>query len=207
MKKISIIIIFLFLCILSLKSQEDAVKEIRNIYNNYQKIIEGTDDGIYQLKFKVSTIQIEGGIGPVEINNDYYYDESTYTDEPEGEDNFKYKSVLRKVEVKEETVSYSKYVEYCFDKKGNLIFYFVRYTGYSCGEERYYFKNEKLIKATSKPITSEKCHLLDESDKYKKFTHYKAQFTKDDLFREKMISNNAKTHIIAFKNLYILARY
>ena len=47
------------------------------------------------------------------------------------------------------------YIEYLFDAKEKLIFHYYRAEGYECGERRYYFDKEKLIKIKSNPLEEE----------------------------------------------------
>ena len=96
--------------------------------------------------------------------------------------------------------------EYYFGSEGNLVFYYMLTKGaYTCGEEKYFFKNDELLKITREPI--ENCvdkdgKLLTDfvEGKYKSYMKDK-DFTRHDLFLAGNIQKNAKKYLKMFDEL------
>lgn len=201
MKSITVLFILLFTIQANIQSQEDIVKEIRKEYIAYNKFInDAKSEGMnyWPPKVSINTIQNRPALGPVNIEITYYYDEHTNREEVELE-NAKTWSVLRKVVYTESMPSYTDYKEILYDKDGKLLFYYSKLTGFTCGEKRFYFSKDKLIKIKFNPFESKDCS--DDND-FPSFTHYKSNLTKDDLDWEKAIVNEAKNHKVALSNIF-----
>lgn len=196
---------FIFPCLVLLssalfaKAQEDVVTKIRQSYNTYNQLIVGSnEEGLeyFPPHFEVKSTQNRPALGPVNISISYYYSEISDEEEP---DWYRNEAIIRKVVYKESMPSYTDYQEFFYDENGKLIFYYSKLTGYSCGEKRLYFDNEKLIKIKFNPLTGEDC-LSDE--KFPEFTRLSGKLTKDDLDWEKWTIKKAGRHQNALINLF-----
>lgn len=198
--KISALIFCAFFLTSTLFSQEETVKEIRKIYIDYNKKIEDAkNEGVNYLptKIEVSTIQNRPALGPVSFNITYFYDEHTNIDE--NYDVMKNWAIIRKVIYKEGMPSYTDYKEILFDENGNLIFFYSKLSGYTCGEKRFYFDKNKLVKVKFNPFENE--DYMGEND-FPSFTRYGNNLNKDDLDWQKAILEEAAHHKKAFEHLY-----
>jgi hypothetical protein len=194
-------ILFIFSTI-KISSQEEIVKKIRQTYIEYNKqLAESEKEGLdfYPPRFTINNVQNRPALGPVTISITYFYDEHSNAEEAEGYADLKNWVILRKVIYTEGMPSYTEYKETLFDEKGNLLFHYIKSTGYECGEKRFYFNKDKLIKIKVNPITDEQCS--NEED-FPVYTKYAEKFTKDDLRWEKWVLNKALKNKQILENLY-----
>ncbi len=97
-------------------------------------------------------------------------------------------------------------IEYYFGSKSNLIFYYMLTKGaYTCGEEKYFFNKDELLKIVKEPI--ENCvdkdgKLLTDfvEGKYRSYMKEK-DFTRHDLLLSGNIQKNAKMYLKMFDEL------
>jgi len=205
MQKISLILIILFLSTFVMKAQEEIVKKIRQDYLDYNKKLEHLESGesLYiTAPFKIKTTQIRPALGPVNIEIAYYFDEETKVLDAENPDNMNTTGTLRKLIYTESMPSFTDYREIFFDNKGNLLFYFSKLTGNTCGEKRMYFNVSKLIKIKFNPLDTKECPEEDGGYQLPDFTRYTGKFTKEDLDWEKWILKYAGYHKKSFQNLF-----
>lgn len=83
-------------------------------------------------------------------------------------------------------------IEYLYDKKGNLVFYFWQEKTSEIQEKRYYFENQKLIQVIMDSKRNQGNPL--------KYTSKKS-FKKEDLQNAKLVSKKAKEYMKLFRNL------
>lgn len=205
MKQLIIILLSTILIFEGAFAQEEIVNQIRQIYIQYNKQTEDLESGPGNESgspFKVKTVQVRPALGPVNIEISYYFDEITRPGSEENLDNRNTTGTLRKVVYSESMPSYTDYREVFFDAKGNLMFYYSRLTGSTCGEKRIYFNLGKMIKIKFNPLGPPVCP--DEYDPYKlpDFTRYPGKFTKDDLDWEKWVLRYSANHKKAFSGLF-----
>ena len=183
-------------------SQENIVKKIRLAYIEYNtEVADAEKEGLeaFPPSFKIKNVQNRPALGPVSISIIYYYDEHSNVEEAEGYIDLKTEIVLRKIVYTEGMPSYTDYKETFYDEKGNLLFHYIKSTGYDCSEKRFYFDKGKLIKVKFNPIIHEQCSNKEESPS---FTRYVAKLTKDDLSWEKWITEKSKQNKLILENLY-----
>ncbi len=183
-------------------AQEEIVKKIRQTYIDYNKQITDSEaEGLDFLPphFKINNIQNRPALGPVNISITYFYDEYSNAEEAESYAELKNWTILRKVIYTEGMPSYTDYKEMFYDEKGNLIFYYIKSTGYECSEQRFYFDKGKLIKIKFNPITDEQC---SNEEEFPTFTRYAGKLTKDDLNWEKWINEKAQKNKQLLNDLY-----
>ncbi|NJO91542.1 MAG: hypothetical protein HC831_23210 [Chloroflexia bacterium] len=201
MKKILTVGLFSFF-ITTLVSQEDIVKKIRQTYIDYNKQITDSEaEGLDYLPpcFKINNVQNRPALGPVNISVTYYYDEYSNAEEAESYAELKNWVTLRKAVYTEGMPSYTDYKEMLYDEKGNLLFYYVKSTGYECSEKRFYFDKGKLIKIAFNPFKDEQC---SNEEEFPTFTRYAGKLTKDDLGWEKWIIEKAQKNKQLLNDLY-----
>lgn len=122
----------------SLLSSEADIKEIRERYNVVSKDIEREDLLHHEIAFRT----LVPGIGFQHTTMRFYYEFLQ-----DGETGEILESPLIKLTLDYMiAASVSFYVEYLFDEQEEVIFYYLRAEGYECGEKRFYFNGEKLIK-------------------------------------------------------------
>jgi hypothetical protein len=154
--------------------QGSKIKEIRQIYNDISEAIENEEIIMHELNLT----SLEPGIGYTysTIRMYYYFMQDDETgdvlDPP-----------LTKVTANTSiAASLDIYMEYVFDAKEKLIFYYLKVEGYECGEERYYFNNQNVIKIKSNPleecIDSDISHVFDTYEKDDNFTQEEKETTK-----------------------------
>jgi hypothetical protein len=185
-------------------SQEEVIIRIREEYEKYSKFIEDLQQGNsnnYISPFSIKTTQIRPGLGPVTIEMTYYFDENEKYSEPDHMDEPEREGIIRKVIYTESMPSFTEYREFFYDPKGNFLFYYMKITGYTCGENRLYFNNLKLIKIKSNPINDAETEVMV-TRKLADFTRYTGKFTKEDLILEKAITKQAANYKNVFRNLY-----
>jgi hypothetical protein len=185
-------------------SQEEVVKKIREEYEKYTKVIEELQQGNsnnFISPFNIKTTQVRPGLGPVTIEMTYYFDEKEKYSEPDHMDVPKHEGIIRKVVYTESMPSFTEYREFFYDPKGNFLFYYMKTNGYTCGENRLYFNNLKLIKIKSNPIDDAETEGMV-TTKLPDYTRYAGKFTKDDLITEKAIIKQASHYKNVFRNLY-----
>ena len=202
MFRFKILFFILLFGIVNSYSQEEMVKKIRQVYLNYNKQIKESEaEGLDFLppKFKITNVQNRPALGPVSINITYYYDGHSNIEEAEGYADMKNWIILRKVVYTEGMPSYTDYKEMLFDEKGNLLFYYVKSTGYDCSEKRFYFNKNKLIKIKFNPIIHEQC---SNEEEFPSFARYTNNLTKEDLDWEKWIIKKAHKSKQIAKDLY-----
>lgn len=195
----------LVFCGSSIYGQEETITKIRQNYIDYNKKIEQAeaDEYFYPMApFRIKTVQIRPGLGPVDIEISYYFDEETREDDSENMDIRNSIGTLRKVVTTESMPSFTNYCEYFLDEKGTLLFYYSKLTGNTCGEKRMYFNLSKMIKIKFNPLGTSDCPEEEDGFKLPDFTRYSGKFTKDDLDWEKWILKNAGFHKKAFQNLF-----
>ena len=201
LKTLNIILLILVFSVNSF-SQEEDVKKIREEYVKYNKLISDYEsEGLsyFPPRFSIKTIQNRPALGPVNFDFTYYYDENTNIDEVDNPDLAKTWAIIRKVVYTEGMPSYQDYKEILYDEKGELLFYYSKLTGNTCGEKRFYFQNGKLIKIKFNPITHEDCS--DDND-FPEFTRYAGKLTKDDIDWQKWILKDADDHKNTLLRLY-----
>lgn len=199
MIKVYLFSLFFALFVNTLFAQDDVIFAIRQEYNDYSKLIENSkEEGLdfFPPGFEINTVQNRPALGPVAIKITYYYTEIGDEEEP---DWYKNQAVIRKVIYIESMPSYKDYREFFYNESGQILFYYSKLTGYSCGEKRLYFSNGKLIKIKFNPLEGADC-IGDE--KFPDFTRLTGKLTKDDLDWEKWVLDKAKIHVKAIENLY-----
>jgi hypothetical protein len=190
-----------------------------NIYpqsNDIQNIIEYCRDLDSRIEFEggylVHSARLETNrraIGIQYTNVKYYYSypgDSVIETENEVKFLYIYKPPLKVTVEYNIAASQNIFIEYYFGTEGNLIFYYMLTKGvYTCGEEKYFFKNDELLKVTSEPI--ENCvdkdgtPLIDfTSGKYKSYEKDK-DFTRHDLFLAGNILKKARKYLKMFDEL------
>lgn len=201
MKKKIILAILLVNSLLLLIGQEEAVTKIRKVYTEYNKQIDdylAEDLDFMPARYEVKTTQNRPALGPVQMNFTYYFDEIT-KENVEGEEyDPNSEAILRKVVYTESMPSFNDYREFFYDEKGQLLFYYSKLTGYTCGEKRFYFDKGKLIKVKFNPITGANC----DDEKFPDFTRSTGKFTQDDLDFERWILKVDDSHTKAFLNMF-----
>jgi hypothetical protein len=202
------ILLSLFSTILIFESaftQEEIVNQIRQVYIQYNKHIEDLESGPGAgptSPFKIKTVQVRPAMGPVDIEISYYFDEITRPGNNENMDTRNTTGTLRKVVYSESMPSFTDYREIFFDAKGNLMFYYSKLTGSTCGEKRIYFKLGKMIKIKFNPLGPPACPDGDDPYSLPDFTRFPGKFTKDDLDWEKWVLKYAGNHKKAFIGLF-----
>jgi hypothetical protein len=196
-----IVLNLLIFSILNLSAQEEIVTKIRKAYTEYNTQLEkykaeGTD--FLPAKYEINTVQNRPALGPVQVKFSYYFDEVTKEVVGEEPDILSTEGFLRKVVYFESMPSFIDYREFFYDEKGNIIFYYSKLTGYTCGEKRFYFDKGKMIKIKFNPITDKDCG----DEKFPDFTRTTGKFTKDDLDWEKWVLKVASYHNKAFLNMF-----
>ena len=154
MKKTYIInILFIFLSI-NVYSQNNDIKKIRERY----KSIINEDITYHELKFN----SVLPAIGPKHTAIKFYYESRQKNPE---EDPYEMDSRIIKIEIKYNISAHSHYlVEYLFDNKEQLIFYFDKVEGmFDNYEKRYYFKDKKLIRSMIKNMNEDGKLILNKS--------------------------------------------
>jgi hypothetical protein len=205
MKRAKILFFILIFCTYHVSAQEETVKKIRQDYIDYNKKLEQIELGetnYVTSPFKIKTIQVRPALGPVDIEISYYFDEETKELETENMDLRNTLGTLRKVMIKEYMPSFTDYREIFFDAKGNLMFYYSKLTGNTCGEKRMYFNLGKMIKIKFNPLGEADCPKENDGYQLPDYTRYTGKFTKDDLDWEKWILKYAGFHKKAFQNLF-----
>jgi hypothetical protein len=155
MKKITILLIFIFSSFL-IFAQEEQINTIKSIYyelNDSIKISEEEGDGFwypqFPEKFVVESL-LGREIGLVSTTLTIYFEDRIRNEIDEGPI---HNIVIRKVIIKENSNCFV-YTEYVFSYGGDLIFYY-RKDPYSRCEQRFYFWNDKLIKVIANEIDEE----------------------------------------------------
>jgi hypothetical protein len=188
-----------------MKAQEEIVKKIRQDYLDYNKkleLLESGESSYITAPFKIKTTQIRPALGPVNIEIAYYFDEETSVLDTENPDNINTTGTLRKLIYTESMPSFTDYREIFFDNKGNLLFYYSKLTGNTCGEKRMYFNASKMIKIKINPLETRDCPEENGGYQLPDFTRYAGKFTKDDQDWEKWILKYAGYHKKTFQNLF-----
>ncbi|MFN8258217.1 MAG: hypothetical protein U0W24_21190 [Bacteroidales bacterium] len=195
------LIFALFICFLSfsnLHAQEEIITKIRKVYNEYNSKLEADKaSGMEFLpnRYEIKNIQNRPGLGPVNVNINYFFDETTtgnFADE-----NTETTSTLRKVVTIQSAPSFNDYTEFFYSENGQLLFCYSKLTGYFCGEKRFYFDKGKMIKIKFNALDVAGCE-----DKQNEFTRTTGSYTKEDLNWEKWVIKIAQNHSVAFKNLF-----
>ncbi len=201
MKEKLILTILLVNSLLVLIAQEEKVTQIRKLYTDYNLQVEKyKSEGLdfSPASYEIKTVQNRPGLGPVKINFTYYFDEFS-KENVEGESyDPNTEGILRKVVYTESMPSFTDYREFFFNEKGNLLFYYSKLTGYTCGEKRFYFEKGKLIKVKFNPLDGKNCN----GDQLPDLMHNSGKFTQDDLDFEKWILKVADNHTKAFLNMF-----
>ena len=190
-----------------------------NIYpqsKDIQNIVEYCEDLDSRLNtdgaYLVHTVKFETNrraIGIQHTDVKFYYshpNDSVIETENEIKFLYIYKPPLKVTVEYNIAASQNIFIEYYFGNEGNLILYYMLTKGaYTCGEEKYFFKNNELLKVTSEPI--ENCvdkdgtPLVDfTSGKYKSYEKDK-NFTRHDLFLAGNIQKKAKKYLKMFDEL------
>jgi len=148
-------IIFLFLIIsiffqISF-SQEAEIKKIRELYKTAQENIGYQRDSLIPFdNLKITLNQNMPAIGQQTFDYEFYFS-LEYSEETEGEYFHQLYFATKSYNI---AASYFSYEEFLFNDKGELVFYFIKYSsGYEPEfnrEVRCYFQNEKLIKINVK---------------------------------------------------------
>lgn len=142
------ILFFAFLLLqLTAFAQEDKINWIRQEYNRIAThITEGEKSSFSDANIGRHKLQLQTIVPAIGIQNTtvafYYYSVDTC----EGE----YLDFLAKVVVTFSIAASSEfYIEYVYNKKEALIFSFLKANGMTCGEQRFYLSDNKLIKIKS----------------------------------------------------------
>jgi hypothetical protein len=206
MKKLALSVFVLMVIALNIYPQSNDVQNIVE-YCEDLDIRLNTDGGclIHTIKFETNRRAI--GIQNTEVK--FYYShpyDSVFESENEVKFLYIYKPPLKVTVEYNIAASQNISIEYYFGTEGNLIFYYMLTKGvYTCGEEKYFFKNDELLKLTSEPI--ENCvdkdgiPLTDFTEgKYKSYMKEK-DFTRHDLFLAGNVQKKAKEYIKMFNEL------
>ena len=95
--------------------------------------------------------------------------------------------------------SVSIYIEYVFDEAEELIFYYLKAEGSECGEKRFYFDKEKLIKVKINSL-GEECIEGGAGYIYEDYERMK-DFSIEDYAKAKKIVKKAKAYTAFFDEM------
>lgn len=168
-------------------AQNNTIETIRTTYADVQRRI-NEEDFVYNT-IEVNNSRMVRAIGLQNIKTKLYYDEDEKHIENSADVDFIYTFTLRKVEIYYNVIVTNMYKEYVFDKKGNLLFHFIKTEGIQCGERRYYFDGDKLIRIHSKGIDNKPC---DAASKYYETYIKENDFTETEQKESKHIRQTAK---------------
>lgn len=149
--------------------QESEIKRIRNVFTETNKKIEDNQATGSKYCIEIIKDRIVPGVGPQITSTKLFFHENY-------EDYLKSSKILLKAVVTYNVAqSLSVYEEYLFENN-KVIFYYEKLKGYTCGEKRFYFKNNKLIKLKSNPISCEYFEeLLEDYEKNSNFSEYELE--------------------------------
>jgi hypothetical protein len=150
MKKILFTAIFIVSWVMILNAQEASVEKIRARYADLQKQIADEDIKPIELVFNIN----RPGVGMQTTSARFYWNNMTsesYEEDESGKAAIKTNRTLAMVDVEYNVAASQFYhIQYLFDDKLNLIFYFNRIASATVTEERMYFSDEKLIKTLNR---------------------------------------------------------
>jgi hypothetical protein len=200
MKTLTCTLLFITIGLSGLFAQEEIVTKIRKAYTDYNNKLEAdifVEADYLPARYEIKTVQNRPGLGPVNVNFTYYFDEQTKGAIAEDDYVLNTEAFLRKVIITQSMPAFIDYIEIFYDEKGKLLFCYSKLTGYTCGEKRFYFDKGKMIKIKFNPIQANGCE-----DKLPDFTRTTGSYTKDDLNWEKWVIKVAGNHSLAFQNMF-----
>ncbi len=112
-------------------------------------------------------------------------------------DEFDYEAVLRKVVSRKSRPGRDGVEEFVYAENGELIFYFSHMEGCTCGEERVYFKEGRLIRLQLKEVESQGCE-----EPLPNLTWEGSALTDEHQLAAGLVLKHAHRHRQAFDNLY-----
>lgn len=166
-------------------------EKIDEICTSYDKIISSTEEAEEAApRMKVTTNLTKRAIGPVSHEITIYFDEHEMIIEggEEEDTDFHKEAVIRKVEFRISSVSYTMDYSYYFDEGGILIKYALRNIGYSCYLKQVYFSGKSASRIKLDPITNEDCK---SEDNPKGYDH--KELTKDEKAGASWLMEDANT--------------
>lgn len=192
MRRTVLLVLFAFVPVtLPLPGSEAKVLEIRERYRAISQKIEHEELLHHEIVFKT----LVPGIGLQFTTMRCYYEFLQ-----DGETGEVLESPLIKVTLDYMiAASVSFYIEYVFDEAEEVIFYYLRAEGAECGERRFYFDDEKLIKVKSNSL-GEACNEGDAGYIYEEYEKTK-QFNAEDYARGKQIVKKAAAYTAFFHEM------
>ncbi len=163
---------------------EAKVQEIRNRYNAISEKIEQEELLHHEISFKT----LVPGIGFQFTTIRFYYE--FLQDDETGET---LESPLIKITLDYMiAASVSFYIEYLFNDAEELIFHYLKAEGLECGEKRFYFDQEKLIKIKISSL-GEECVESEAGYIYEDYERTK-DFSVEDYVKAKKIVKKAQSY-------------
>jgi hypothetical protein len=165
MKRLSLILLFVALLSISARAQsvEKSVEKIRNFYNEVGKKIEfieqGGEQGMYgELVCNELTVNKHEhswpAVGNYKSSYKFFYE---FSGDDETKDPNPYPDRLVKIVVHSSMSARSYYQEFLYDKRGSLVFYYLKATEEETPKEtRVYFNAGKAIRVISEGKTRDK---------------------------------------------------
>lgn len=167
------------------------VKEIRERYNAVSELIEHEELLCHEIAFKT----LVPGIGFQFTNMRFYYEFLQ-----NGETGEILESPLVKVTLDYMiAASVSIYIEYVFNEAEGVVFYYLRAEGAECGEKRFYFDKEKLVKIKINSL-GDKCIESEAGYIYENYERSK-DFNTEDYSKAKQIVKKAKAYSSFFDEM------
>jgi hypothetical protein len=192
MKKLTCIVLLVSLMgIMPVHGSEAKIKEIRDRYNAISENIEQEELLHHEIAFKT----LVPGIGFQVTHMRFYYEFLQ-----DGETGEILESPLIKVTLDYMiAASVSMYIEYVFNEAEELIFYYLKAGGSECGEKRFYFDKEKLIKVKISSL-GEECIESGAGYIYEDYERT-TDFGIEDYARAKKIVKKAKAYTAFFDEM------
>jgi hypothetical protein len=190
-RNISLSLLIMLTGCFPLSSSEAKIQEIRERYNAIAIGIEHEGLLHHEIAFKTMV----PGIGLQFTTIRFFYEFLQ-----EGETGEILRSPLIKMTLDYMiAASVSIYIEYFFNEAEEVIFYYLRAEGYECGEKRFYFDNEKLIKVKTNSL-GEECI---ESNAGYVFEDYEStqDFSIEDYAKAKEIVKKAQKYVKFFDEM------
>jgi hypothetical protein len=190
MKKVCCPLLFVLLTVLPVFGSEAKIKEIRERYRTVSEKIDHEELLRHEIIFKT----LVPGIGFQVTTMHFYYEFLQ-----DGETGEILQSPLIKVTLDYSiAASVSFYIEYLFDETEEVTFYYLRAEGAECGEERFYFDNEKLVKVKISPL--EDCMENGAGYLYEEYER-SGGFSTEDHAKAKKIVRKAQEHTQFFDEM------
>ncbi len=165
---------------LSVSAQNTQVNAIKQQLMTYDSLIDQAKDEDLDFTpphFTINSNLMERAIGEVNTKTTIYFDIQANEDDDEPKDT----SIIRKVEVNINSVSYNINKTYFFNSKGQLIYYSITENGYSCYTKQFYY-NQNCFFVMFKQHKTDNCDEENSSNDYNS-----SKLTKEDLKASKTI--------------------